>query len=151
MERSENLKQIDCAILFMLDEERDLFIEANHKFILLENSIEDGFIEFIFLDKDCNIRSGVMCSDGTNMGNHKAGVLFYKLSRHYVASLYLNVGLAARLKDVNVGDVLFVDRLSTAGENNANNKPYQQSDAISYSPIARRQKRIREAIGVCSH
>lgn len=139
-------KNVDCAIIFMLDEERNRFLEANHRFISLKETEKDGFIEFLFLDRDCNVRIGVMCSDGTNMGNHKAGTMFYKLSRRYKASLYLNIGVAARLKDVNVGDVLFIDRLSSAGENNANNKPYQHSDTSSYLQIENRSKPIKEAI-----
>lgn len=138
-------KQVDCAIIFMLDEERDRFLEANHKFII-SNRVDEYFLEFFFVDKDTQLRKGVICSYGTNMGNYAASVLFYRLSRLYKAHLYINVGVAGRIKDIDVGDVLFVDQLSSAGENNANNIIYQRIDSNTYERIDRRNSAIKEAV-----
>jgi len=142
---STGLKEVDCAILFMLDEERDFFLEYNHKFFIASGK-SDIFLEFFFIDKNAKLRTGVLCSDGANMGNYAASVLFYKLSRKYKAHLYINVGVAGRIDEVNVGDVLFVDRLSSTGENNANNKTYQLQDAISYTRLEHRRVEVRRTI-----
>lgn len=135
-------KQVDCAIIFMLAEERKLFLESNHKFINIQQGGDENFNEFYFIDKTGKLRLGVICSSEEDMGNHAAGKLFYRLSRRYRASLYINIGVAGRISQINVGDVIFVDRLSSAGENNANNSRYHLTPAnVNHSAA------IREVIG----
>lgn len=101
----------------MLDEEKNLFLENNRDFIVTGEPIV-GFTEFSFFDKSNLLRKGVMCSNGKGMGNTEACKLFYKLSRHYSASLYINLGVVGQVDDVNVGDIIIVDRISTSGERN---------------------------------
>lgn len=121
------VKEVDCALIFMLDEERDLFLEHNNELIITTEK-NNMFIEFIFFDKNMSLRKGVICSNGKKMGNSEAGQLFYVLSRKYKAHLYINLGVAGLIDEMNIGDVLVVDRLSTMGENNANNVEKQVVD-----------------------
>ena len=44
------IKEVDCALIFMLDEERDLFLDNNQEFMLTTKK-NNQFIEFIFFDK----------------------------------------------------------------------------------------------------
>ena len=128
--KQEERKVIDCAFIFMLDEERDLFLKHNKHFILTEKPTA-RFQEFIFFDKNKALRKGVICSNGKEMGNTEACKLFYLLSRHYSASLYVNVGVAAQINDVNVGDVIIVNRLSTSAEHNDDIHKTQVQDYTS--------------------
>lgn len=121
------MKKVDCALLFMLQEERDLFLRNNNEFIIKKCEDTD-FLEFIFFDKDLVLREGVMISSGTNMGNSEAAKLMYKLSRNYKASIYINLGVAALVSELNIGDVLIASRISTLGENNASDKKPQTKD-----------------------
>lgn len=121
------IKEVDCILIFMLDEEKNLFLENNRDFFLTGESIA-GFTEFYFFDKSNLRRTGVMCSNGKGMGNTEACKLFYKLSRHFSASLYINLGVVGHVDDVNVGDVILVDRLSTSGERNDNISKTQIQD-----------------------
>ena len=141
----DNIEQVDCILLFMLDEERDLFIKANQRFIIEERD-SNSFQKFTFLDKDTHVRHGVMCSGGSEMGMNAAAALIYKVSRHFSASLYINIGVAGILKDVKIGDVVFIDRLSTASENNANNAPYQLRGSSFYQHIDNRSDNIKQAV-----
>jgi nucleoside phosphorylase len=129
MNNNERLKTVDCAIIFMLDEEKEEFLRNNKDFIISEDESSD-FIEFIFFDKNLCKRKGVICSGGKKMGNTEACELFYKLSREYKAELYINVGLAGLIGDINIGDVVIVDSLSTMGENNSNTTKRQIKDYI---------------------
>lgn len=124
------MKEVDCALIFMLEEEKKLFLDYNKDFILLSNN-SDQFTEFIFFDKDMTQRKGVICSNGIKMGNTEACALFYKLTRYYKAQLYINLGVAGLIKDMNIGDVLIPNRISTMGENNANNEMKQTQDLFS--------------------
>ena len=45
-----NVKEMDVALIFMLEEEKKLFLDANHSFIILDDG-EQEFTEFIFFDK----------------------------------------------------------------------------------------------------
>lgn len=128
MKSEHSIKKVDCILIFMLDEERDYFLQFNKQFILLEQDIGE-YKEFIFFDKSGKLRKGVMCSNGTAMGNTEACSLFYKLSRKYKADLYINLGVAGIYKDVNIGDVVVVStRLTTLGEENATDAPWQLKD-----------------------
>ena len=122
-----NIKKVDCALIFMLDEERDYFLKFNNQFIF---EVRDfgKYIEFTFFDKLGYLRKGVICSNGTAMGNTESCSLFYKLSREYTADLYINLGVSGVIKDVNIGDVVVVTRLSTLGEENATGSPWQLKD-----------------------
>ncbi len=115
------MKEIDCALIFMLDEEKELFLKYNKEFIIT-NTNDVCFSEFIFFDKNMLMRTGVIVSNGKKMGNTEACALFYKLTRHYKAKLYINLGVAGLMSEMNIGDVLIATRISTMGENNANNK-----------------------------
>lgn len=121
------VKEVDCALIFMLDEERDLFLKNNKDFITTPIN-NKGFMEFIFFDKNLLLRKGVICSQGKKMGNTEACQLFYKLSRFYKAHLYINIGVAAVIEDINIGDVVIAERISTMGENNANTAKRQIKD-----------------------
>lgn len=121
-------REIDCALIFMLDEERDLFLKNNKDFIITTPINSEGFIEFTFFDKKLLLRKGVICSQGKKMGNTEACQLFYKLSRYYKAHLYINIGVAAVIEGVNIGDVVIAERISTMGENNANTAKRQIED-----------------------
>lgn len=123
----DNIKQVDCALIFMLEEEQELFLKNNKDFIIIKNSCK-GFKEFCFFDKSNQYRTGVMCSNGKEMGNTEACKLFYKISRCYSASLYINLGVAGLVADVNIGDVIVIDRLSTSGEHNDNISKTQIKD-----------------------
>lgn len=129
------VKEVDCALFFMLDEERDLFLKHNEDFIITSKP-NGNFIDFIFFDKRMNLRLGVICSGGKKMGNSEAEQLFYCLSRKYKAHLYINLGVAGLIDDMFIGDVLIVDRLSTMGENNANTTDKQIVDIFRQSPTA---------------
>lgn len=136
MER--NIKNVDCALIFMLDEERDFFLQFNEQFIISQEDFGD-FKEFTFFDKNGSFREGVICSKGKSMGNTEACALFYKLSRYYKADLYINMGVSGRIKDVNIGDVVVVTRLSTLGEENATDKPWQLLDVpVEYTSYAQK-------------
>lgn len=119
--------EIDCALLMMLDEERERFTAHNHHLIIREPD-SDGFVPFIFFDKDGKLRNGIIYSYGKKMGNTEACKLFYKFSRKYRAHLYINLGVAGYFSDINIGDVLFADRLSTLSEDNATNVKWQSKD-----------------------
>ncbi len=129
------IKEVDCALIFMLDEERDLFLEHNSELIITSEK-NNMFVEFIFFDKNMSLRKGVICSNGKKMGNSEAVHLFYMLSRKYKAHLYINLGVAGLIDDMNIGDVLVVERLSTMGENNANNTDKQLVDLFSGNKLA---------------
>lgn len=120
MNYNKNIKEVDCALIFMLNEEKELFLKNNNDFIITSDQSNE-FIEFIFFDKNMCKRTGVIYSDGFNMGNTEACLLLYKLSRNYKAHLYINLGVAGLISDLNIGDVLIPNRLSTMCENNANN------------------------------
>lgn len=121
------VKEVDCALIFMLDEERDLFLENNKDFII-SNRTDEGYIEFSFFDKRLSRRSGVICSNAKRMGNTEACQLFYRLSRSYKAHLYINLGVSGMISDVNIGDVVIADRISTIGEQKANTNKHQTKD-----------------------
>lgn len=121
------IKKVDCILIFMLDEERDFFLNFNNQFILNKND-KNRFKEFTFFDKFGQLRKGVICSNGTAMGNTEACSLFYQLSREYIADLYINLGVSGLKRDVNIGDVVVVTRLSTLGEENAADAPWQLKD-----------------------
>lgn len=131
-----NLKKVDCALLFMLDEEKNSFIEHNEQLIISEPN--DGeFTEFFFFDKNGMYRTGVMFSGGEKMGNTEACYLFYRVSRKYVAELYINIGVAGVVNGIEVGDVLLATQLSTFGEQNATNAPWQSTGLnIEYNKFA---------------
>ena len=74
------VKEIDVALIFMLEEEKKLFLDANNSFII-KGDCEQEFTEFIFFDKKNKQRLGVICSSTNSMGNTEAGILFFKLSR----------------------------------------------------------------------
>lgn len=138
-----NVKEMDVALIFMLEEEKRLFLDANHSFIILDDG-EQEFTEFIFFDKNFKKRMGVICSSTNSMGNTEAGILFFKLSRKYKAHLYINIGVSCHISDIQIGDVLICNRISTLGENNANNSPKQPLDlSINYNNlIAKSIKKI---------
>lgn len=115
------MKEVDCALIFMLDEEKELFLKYNKEFII-SNTNSVYFTEFNFFDKNMLMRTGVIISNGKKMGNTEACALFYKLTRHYRAQLYINLGVAGLMGDMNIGDVLIATQISTMGENNANNR-----------------------------
>lgn len=115
-----DVKEVDVVLIFMLEEEKKLFLNANSSFIIIDDS-EQEFTEFVFFDKNLKQRSGVICSSTNSMGNTEAGILFFKLSRKYKAHLYLNIGVACHISEIQIGDVLICNRISTLGENNANN------------------------------
>ncbi len=123
--------EIDCALLMMLDEERDLFLQQN-KQLIVEETDPAGFIPFTFFDKVGKMRKGVIFSKGKKMGNTEACKMFYQFSRRYKAHLYINLGVAGFFKDINIGDVLIVNQLSTLGENNATNVPWQSEGGRLY-------------------
>ena len=116
--------EVDCALLMMLDEERDLFLQQNSQ-LIVEKVDDAGFIDFTFFDKKGILRKGVIFSKGKKMGNTEACKMFYQFSRRYKAHLYINLGVAGFFKDINIGDVLIAEQLSTLGENNATNVPWQ--------------------------
>lgn len=120
--------EVDCALLMMLDEERDKFIEHN-RHLIINKPDSSGFVSFVFFDKSGKQRKGVIYSCGKKMGNTEACKLYYKFSRRYKAHLYINLGVAGYFSEINIGDVLFVDRLSTLGENNATNAHLQLKDS----------------------
>lgn len=122
-----DVKEIDVALIFMLEEEKNLFLDTNDSLIVL-NDGEQGFTEFIFFDKNLNRRKGVICSSTNSMGNTEAGILFFKLSRRYKAHLYINIGVSCHISEIQIGDVLICNRISTLGENNANNTQKQPLD-----------------------
>ncbi len=124
----QTITEVDCALLMMLDEERDKFIKYNHH-LVIEKPDNSGYVPFIFFDKQGKLRKGVIYSCGKNIGNTEACKLYYKFSRRYKAHLYVNLGVAGYFNDINVGDVLFVDRLSTLGEDNATNTTWQLKDS----------------------
>ncbi len=125
------VKWVDCVIIAMLEEERDLFLSYCEHLITRDKVVceNTSFTEFIFFDRDGNQRNGVICSSTVGMGNTAACALYYALSRKYRANLYINVGVAGYVKDVRIGDVVVVDRITTMGENNATNTPWQLQDA----------------------
>ncbi len=122
-----DVKEIDVALIFMLEEEKKLFLNANRSFIIHDES-EQEFTEFVFFDKNLKQRSGVICSSTNSMGNTEAGILFFKLSRRYKAHLYINIGVSCHISEIQIGDVLICNRISTLGENNANNTKKQPLD-----------------------
>lgn len=130
MNEKNCINAVDCAIIFMLEEERNLFLEYNKDFIICGDRNSE-FVEFYFFDRDLKYRTGVLCSGTDKMGNNEACKLFYKLSRQYTADLYINLGVAGVIDDMNIGDVLVATRLSTMGENNANNTERQLTDLYS--------------------
>lgn len=140
MFEDEMIKRVDVALIFMLKEEKDLFINYNKAFIVFPEN-ELGFNEFVFFDKDNKQRTGVMCSNLTEMGNTEAGILFYTLSRNYKAHLYINLGVAGLITDLQIGDVLIATRIATMGENNANNTQKQLIDLSNYSKDVATQAR----------
>lgn len=125
--------EIDCALLMMLDEERDLFLQQNSQ-LIVEKVDSAGFVPFTFFDKEGKQRAGVIFSKGKEMGNTEACKMFYEFSRRYKAHLYINLGVAGYFKDMNIGDVLIANRLSTLGENNATNAPWQIKDGSYRGP-----------------
>lgn len=130
-----NNKEVDCALIFMLDEEKELFLKNNKDFIITSDK-NNNFTEFIFFDKNMKMRKGVMCSNGRKMGNTEACALFYKLSANYNAHLYINLGVACLISDLNIGDVLIATRISTMGENNSNDTQKQIKDLFSENKLA---------------
>ena len=119
--------EVDCALLMMLDEERDKFIKHNHH-LVIEKPKSSGFVPFTFFDRQGKLRKGIIYSCGKKMGNTEACKLYYKFSRQYKAHLYINLGVSGYFNDINIGDVLFVDRLSTLSEDNATNSELQITD-----------------------
>lgn len=129
--------EIDCALLIMLDEERDLFLQQNSQ-LIVEKTDSAGFTPFTFFDQKGMRRVGVIFSKGKEMGNTEACKMFYEFSRRYKAHLYINLGVAGYFKEMNIGDVLIVNRLSTLGENNASNVPWQTKDSPYHNNIPKR-------------
>ena len=122
------VNEVDCALLMMLDEERDRFIKHNHH-LVIEKPDSSGFVPFTFFDQQGKQRKGIIYSCGKRMGNTEACKLYYKFSRQYKAHLYINLGVSGYFDDINIGDVLFVDRLSTLSEDNATNSELQITDS----------------------
>lgn len=127
MKNKDKIKHVDCILIFMLDEERDYFLNFNKQFILSDTN-QGNFQEFCFFDKEGHLRKGVIATNGTKMGNTEACALFYKLSRKYKADLYINLGVSAVYADVNIGDVIIANTLSTFSEENATNVCWQKRD-----------------------
>lgn len=126
-EGQQVVAEVDCALLMMLDEERDKFIKHNHHLVIGKPD-SSGFVPFTFFDQQGKLRKGIIYSCGKKMGNTEACKLYYKFSRQYKAHLYINLGVSGYFNDINIGDVLFVDRLSTLSEDNATNSELQITD-----------------------
>lgn len=120
---------VDCIIIAMLREERDLFLENNNCLIYNQAMKHKDVLEFEFFDKENKLRRGVLCSSGRNMGNNEASKLFYKISRKYQSELCINIGVAGYINDVNIGDIIIVDDNYSLCEKNADNSSLQKTDA----------------------
>lgn len=145
-----NPKEVDCIIIAMLEEEKDLFWACSDHLIKTNAGVDKNisYIEFIFFDKLGYQRTGVICSSSTgDMGNTAACSLYYSLSRKYRSGLYINIGVAGYVKDVRIGDVVIVNRITTMGENNASNEKWQQRDAPVCPEIAAIASSLREEFG----
>lgn len=120
---------VDCIILAMLKEERELFLKANNCLIYDKTKIHDDFLDFIFFDKNNKLRSGVFCSSDREMGNNEASKLFYKISRKYQSELCINIGVVGYINEVCIGDVIIVDDNYSLSEKNVANDKLQKTDA----------------------
>lgn len=123
------VQTVDCILLAMLREERDLFLKNNRHLIYNKSDEYEDFLEFKFVDKEGNLRKGVFCSGTKEMGNNEAGKLFYRLSRKYISELYINIGVVGYINDVNIGDVLIVSDCYSLCEKNVANSQLQKTDA----------------------
>lgn len=122
-------KVVDCIILAMLKEERELFLRANNSLIYDQTKTHDDFLEFEFFDKNNNLRTGVFCSSDREMGNNEASKLFYKISRKYQSELCINIGVVGYINEVSIGDVIIVDDNYSLCEKNVANDKLQKTDA----------------------
>lgn len=122
-------KTVDCIILAMLKEERELFLSENTCFAYDKTKKHDNFLEFTFFDKDNKLRKGVFCSSDREMGNNEASKLFYKISRTYQSDLIINIGVVGYIDEVNIGDVIIVDENYSLCEKNVANTRLQKTDA----------------------
>lgn len=142
-----SVKIVDCIILAMLREERELFLENNNCLIYDEAKAHEDFLEFKFFDKNLKLRTGVLCSGDRAMGNNEAGKLFYRLSREYASKLYINIGVAGYINDANIGDVIIVEENYSLCEKNVANSELQKTDAPIDKNFIRKTvfKKIRES------
>lgn len=124
-----SIKEVDCIILAMLKEERELFLKENNCLIYDKARECDDFLEFVFFDKNLNLRTGVFCSGDREMGNNEAGKLFYRVSREYSSELYINIGVVGYINEVDIGDVIIVDDCYSLCEKNVANSELQKTDA----------------------
>lgn len=122
-------KKVDCIILAMLKEERELFLKNNNCLIYDKARECDDFLEFAFFDKNLKLKTGVFCSGDREMGNSEAGKLFYRVSREYSSELYINIGVVGYINEVNIGDVIIVDDCYSLCEKNVANSELQKTDA----------------------
>ncbi|MDO4312454.1 MAG: hypothetical protein Q4C52_05165 [Eubacteriales bacterium] len=113
-------KKVDCIILTILQEERENLLKNNDKFIVYPTEMKDGvnYTEFVFLDRNCDVRTGVICDFGKLMGITNAIKLFFLVSQKYESLLYINAGVAAGVSGFHIGDVFCVTELQTICENN---------------------------------
>ena len=123
------IKRVDCIILAMLKEERELFLENNNCFIYNKAIEHEDFLEFNFFDNNNNLRTGVFCCADREMGNNEASKLFYKISRKYQSELFINIGVVGYVKEVSIGDVIIVNDCYSLCEKNVANDDLQKTDA----------------------
>lgn len=145
--KKPSLTHFACIIIMMLKEEKESFLAHNKRLLINGSKRDDGYTEFIFFDKEGRQRKGLICSGDQEMGNTEACELFYKISRKYTADLYINLGVAGYIKDVQIGDVIVVKRISTLGEGNASDSPWQLLDGPSQKDAVKIQQGLCDTCG----
>lgn len=129
MNFSENY--FDCAIITVLREEMKLFLDKFKENILIKEK-KQNYTTFYFCDKKNNVRNGIIYNVGSDMGNTEACRLMYEFTRKYKADIYINVGLACGVNDVEIGDVIMVSDCFSLSENNSTTSQLQKTPLENY-------------------
>lgn len=128
---NSSIKFFDCAIITVLREEMKLFLEKfkNNIFIIEK---KQNYTTFYFCDKNNNVRTGIIYNIGNAMGNSEACRLMYEFTRNYKADVFINVGIACSVNDVNIGDVILVSECYSLSENNSSRSNMQKTSLQGY-------------------
>ncbi len=126
-----NNNYFDCAIITMLMEEMKLFLKTFESNIQVIEK-HQNYVTFYFCDKMNMVRKGIIYNFGIKMGNTEACRLMYEFTRKYKADIFINVGLACGVHDVNIGDVVIVSQCYSLSENNSTTSGIQITPLDGY-------------------